>query len=537
MGHGKETPRQKMIGLMYLFLTALMALNVSKDILNSFVLVSDSLERTIDNYKSKNQKVYDEFQNQLVINPKKVEPWKLKADEVKKLADGLYEQIEGLKLGLVTLAEGPESPAIDKEKKTIIANQLSAKDNVDYGGQYLILEGRGKELRLKVEEYRETLLKMLPEDEISLRESIKSTLNTDESESEHEKGVMRSWESQNFEHIPLIADLVMLVKVQTDIKNIETDVINYLFKQISAGDFKFNALSATVIPNSNYIMRGGEYNATVFLAAFDSMQDPEILIGNYKKLGLENYEMVGNYQTLKVEKGKGIYNVVASSIGERSWGGLIRVKRPDGTISSYPFETKYSVAEPNLVISPTKMNVFYYGIDNPVAISVPGIPEDKIKPTIASGATIKKSAEGYDVKPTVKGGTVTIQVSAEIDGKVKPMGSMVFRIKTIPEPKAKVMGYSQGNIERAILMNAPGVTAELEDFVFDLKFRITKYTVATTVSGMTKELNKKGNEFDKEVKDLIKGLKSGTRVNIEDIEAVGPDGVPKTLSPIVFKVK
>jgi gliding motility-associated protein GldM len=201
--------------------------------------------------------------------------------------------------------------------------------------------------------------------------------------------------------------------------------------------------------------------------------------------------MVGNYQTLKVEKGKGIYNVVASSIGERSWGGLIRVKRPDGTISSYPFETKYSVAEPNLVISPTKMNVFYYGIDNPVAISVPGIPEDKIKPTIASGATIKKSAEGYDVKPTVKGGTVTIQVSAEIDGKVKPMGSMVFRIKTIPEPKAKVMGYSQGNIERAILMNAPGVTAELEDFVFDLKFRITKYTVATTVSGMTKELNKK----------------------------------------------
>jgi gliding motility-associated protein GldM len=290
MGHGKETPRQKMIGLMYLFLTALMALNVSKDILNSFVLVSDSLERTIDNYKSKNQKVYDEFQNQLVINPKKVEPWKLKADEVKKLADGLYEQIEGLKLGLVTLAEGPESPAIDKEKKTIIANQLSAKDNVDYGGQYLILEGRGKELRLKVEEYRETLLKMLPEDEISLRESIKSTLNTDESESEHEKGVMRSWESQNFEHIPLIADLVMLVKVQTDIKNIETDVINYLFKQISAGDFKFNALSATVIPNSNYIMRGGEYNATVFLAAFDSMQDPEILIGNYKKLGLENYE-------------------------------------------------------------------------------------------------------------------------------------------------------------------------------------------------------------------------------------------------------
>jgi gliding motility-associated protein GldM len=534
MGHGKETPRQKMIGLMYLFLTCMLALNVSKEVLDSFVLVSDSLERTINNYKSNNEKVYNEFQNQLTINERKVKPWKDKADVVKKIADELYNELEQDKIGLITLAE-PESKALVDGK--VVPKLLASKDNTNYGGEYFNLKPHGKELRLKVEEFRETLLKIIPDDEISLKETIKQSLNTDETESEKEKGVMRSWESQNFEHIPLIADLVMLTKIQTDVKNIETDVITYLFKQISAGDFKFNALSATVIPNSNYVMRGGEYNATVFLAAFDSMQDPEILVGSYKKLGIENYEMVGSYETLKVEKGRGIYNKIASSIGDRKWGGLIRIKRPDGTTSSYPFETEYQVAEPSLVISPTKMNVFYYGIDNPVAISIPGIPEDKLRPSIPNGATINKVASGYEVKPSIRGGTVTVMVSAEIDGKQKSMGSMVFRVKTIPEPKAKVMGSSSGTIERAILMNALGVSAELEDFVFDLKFRITKYTVTTTVGGMTKEINKKGNEFDKEIKDLIKGLKTGSKLIIEDIEAVGPDGVAKTLSPIVFKIK
>jgi len=185
------------------------------------------------------------------------------------------------------------------------------------------------------------------------------------------------------------------------------------------------------------------------------------------------------------------------------------------------------------------MNVFYYGIENPVAISVPGIPSDKIKVSIPDGgATIKKAGNAYEVKPTKRSGTVNVAVAAEIDGKSKSMGSMLFRIKTIPEPKAKVMGYSSGSIDKAVLSAASGVQADLEDFVFDLKFKITKYTVTTTVSGgMTKELHKTGGTFDSEVKNLIKGLKANSKLIIEEIEAMGPDGVPRALSPIVFKVK
>ena len=536
MGHGKETPRQQMIGLMYLFLTCMLALNVSKDVLDSFVLVSESLGKTVKNYETKNQKVYDEFEKQLTINENKVRPWKDKADGFKELTDSLCNLIENYKKGFLTLAENSNVENVIKGDRYVI-DSMNSKDNIDFGGQYFILEGRGEILKGKLNEYRDAALALIPESEISIIDGIKGTLNTD-SHTDKE-GAIHTWEARTFEHIPAVADIVMLDKLKTDIKNIETDVINYLFKQISAGDFKFNALSATVIPNSNYVMRGNEYTATVFLAAFDSTQAPEILVGSYKKNGPENYEMVGAYETLTVTRGKGVYKKVASSLGERKWGGLIRITRPDGTVSSYPFEESYQVAEPSLVISPTKMNVFYYGVENPVAISVPGIPADKIKVSIPDGgATIKKVGSSYEVKPTKRNGTVSVAVAAEIDGKPKNMGSMLFRIKTIPEPKAKVMGYSSGNIEKTILSAASGVQADLEDFVFDLKFKITKYPVTTTVSGgLTKEIKKTGGTFDNEVKTLIKGLKANSKLIIEDIEAVGPDGVPRALSPIVFKVK
>ncbi len=534
MGHGKETPRQKMIGLMYLFLTALMALNVSKDVLNSFVLVSESLEQTVTNYKTKNEKIYNEFDLQYMQNKAKVEKWKSLADQVRAKAQGLYDQLESHKLGLVTLAEGPESAAIVEGK--VDANLLESKDNIDYGGQYFIVDKHGEELRKQIDEYRELLLTMIPEEEENLRSNIESTLDTHPHKAKKDEAP-HPWESAVFEHIPLVADLVMLAKLQTDIKNVETDVITYLFKKISASDFKVNKMSATVIPNSSYIMKGNEYRAEVFLAAYDSTQNPEILVGNYKATGSNSYEMIGSYKTLDIENGKGIYKLSPGSLGNQKWRGIIRVKSPDGGVSDYPFEQEFEVSEPSLVISPTKMNVFYYGIENPVAISVPGISESNIEATIpGGGASIRKVKDGYEVKPTKSGGTVAVSVSAKIDGKLKPVGKMEFRIKTIPEPKAKVMGQASGAISKAIISNAPGVVAELEDFVFDLKFRVTRFTLSANVGGYTREMVSTGNSFTSEQKEFLKTIKVNSKINIEDIQAVGPDGRTISLSPLIFKV-
>jgi gliding motility-associated protein GldM len=536
MGHGQETPRQKMIGLMYLFLTALMALNVSKDVLNSFILVGESLEKTINNYKSKNEKLYEEFSKQNALNQDKVGPWKREADKVKEKANELFELLEGHKVGLAKYAEGEESKAVQDGKFQI--DLLDQKDNIDKGGEYFGELGykHGVTIREQINEYRELLLEIVPENQEELRHNIEHTLETHDHPGK-EGEAPHSWVSVTFEHIPLIADFVILTKLQTDVKNMETDVVNYLFNQISAGDFKVNAMEATVIPNSSYVMKGSEYSAKVFLAAYDSTQAPTILIGDYKEISEGKYEMLGAFDSLKVEQGKGIFSRMAQSVGDKKWGGLIKIKSPNGGESMYPFNVEYQVAEPNLVVSPTKMNVFYYGIENPVAISVPGIPADKILPSIPSGATIRKVSDGYEVKPTKKSGTVQVQVFAQIDGNRKSMGSMEFRIKTIPEPKSKVMGQSSGSISKALLSNAPGVYAELEDFVFDLKFQITQFTLVSQDGIYTRELNAKGNSFTREQTDAISAAKKGARITIENIEARGPDGQVKPLAPIVFKLK
>ncbi|MBI9066616.1 MAG: gliding motility protein GldM [Salinivirgaceae bacterium] len=536
MGHGKETPRQKMIGLMYLFLTALMALNVSKDVLNSFILVGESLEKTIKNYESKNEKLYQEFEKQHTLNPDKVGEWMEEANKVRKSAEELFKMLEGHKMGLAVYAEGPEAPAVASGEFNI--KLLDQKDNIDKGGEYFGELGKkhGVEIKKAINEYQELLLERIPKSEKELRHNIEVVLETHD-HPDPEGGAPHSWVSATFEHIPLIADFVILSKLQTDVKNMETDVANYLFNQITAGDFKVNAMAATVIPNSSYILKGSEYAADVFLAAYDSTQAPSILVGNYKENEDGTFNMVGSYDSLIVEGGRGKYKVNTSSTGTKEWGGLIRITAPDGGIQMYPFKESYQVAIPSLVVSPTKMNVFYYGIENPVAISVPGIPANDIKPRIASGATINKVKDGYIVKPTKRTGNVSVQVYADINGTQKSMGAMEFRIKTVPSPIAKVMGQASGSISQAMLSNAPSVYAELEDFVFDLKFVITKFTLVAQDGIYTREYISKGSQFTNEQKGAIKAAKRGSRITIENIEAKGPDGIDKPLSPIVFKLK
>ncbi len=534
MGHGKETPRQKMIGLMYLFLTAMLALNVSKEVLNSFIYVGDSLEKTVENYKSKNDKVYNEFDKAYMQNQEKVGPWKTKADEVRKKTDELVETLENDKVGLAKYAEGDDTKSVVDGKFYI--NLLDQKDNIDKGGEYFGELGKKHGVKLKemLEDYQKLLLGIIPESETELTHNIETTLET--KEHVDDEGVTHTWVSHTFEHIPLIADFVMLAQLQTNVKNMETDVINYLYTQISAGDFKVNKMEGTVIAKSSYVMVGGEYSAKVFIAASDSTQDPEIYVGDFKSLGDGKYEIPDNAEKLEVKNGKGIYTKPASSVGDKKWGGLIKLKSPDGGESYYPFHEEYKVAQSNVVISPTGMNVFYYGIANPAEISVPGIAESDITPRIPEGATITKVAKGYEVKPTKQRGNVSIQVYANIDGTQKLMGSREFRIKVIPAPQPKIMGKAGGTISKAYLQNAPGVYAELEDFVFNLKYEVTKFTVVTQDGIYFRTLTANGTNFTADQRSSIAAAKRGSRITIEDIEARGPDGRTVPLSSLVFKI-
>jgi len=516
MSEKKLSPRQKMIGMMYLVLTALLALNVSASILNAFVLIDESLNKTGQNLKKKSDAVMNEFTKAEKLNPAKVKEWKDKADKSLKMADELYTYVADIKTSIVKIADGSDVAF----KKEHAARTVQKKDENNVPGQVMILQGKGLELKGKIEKFRADLIALVKDKTLNkgVVENINATLATGEVVGE--EGGLQKWEIGNFDQLPLIAVIAMLSKIQNDIRNAEADILSYLLTAIGAEDLKFNKIEAIVKTPSSYVNEGQKFEAEIFIAASDSTQDPEILVGGAK---------------LPVKNGKGIYNGSTTGVGEKTFGGIIKIQTNSGP-KEFDFKSTYQVGRPALVVSPTKMNVFYIGVENPVEISVSGVPESNLRVSISDGS-ISKAAQGYIVK-VKKPGKVNISVSAEIDGATKSMGSKEFRVKTVPDPIAKVAGKKEGFIAKNVLLTAPGPVAEMENFDFELRFTISSFVVSATLKGgYDEEAKATGTRFNAKQLDLIRQVPAGRKVYIEQIKATGPDGSTRSLPPCNFKLQ
>jgi len=541
MGHGKETPRQKMIGMMYLVLTAMLALNVSAEVLDAFSAVDEGLNKTTHNYVQKNKELYKEFDEQYAINQTKVKPWKEKSDEVKRRSEELFSYIQNLKLEIVRENQGEDTEAITEDGE-IVNDLLMGKDKYDVASRILIgsnNNGKAFDFKEMIADYREYLVSLCDPSDERIIQSIKSNLDTSDPPPNKE-GESKSWEVKHFGQMPLAAVMPLLTKFQVDIRNSETEMVRYLLNQIVAGEITFNKLEATIIPNTSYVLQGNDYSADVFLAAVDTTQPPVVLVGDYDSTRLDDgtwqYNMVGNYDTLDVIQGKAKYQVRGQTIGTHEWRGLIKLIDPSGNYIVKSFQKSFQVAKPNLVVSPTKMNVFYVGVDNPVSVSIAGVPGNKIVPSITNARIRKRSDGEYIVNPTRPGNSI-VSVQAEIDGVMKNMGTAQFRVKPVPDPVVKVAGKQGGKIEKNVLAAQAGVFAEMENFDFDLEFKIIEFTVSTTDrGGYFKGEKAKGTNFTQAQYDLINNLRRNSRVNIEDVKAVGPDGSVRNLPPIVFEI-
>ena len=541
MGHGKETPRQKMIGMMYLVYTSMLAMNVSADLLNAFVLVDSGLSQTTHNYATKNAQTYAEFTQAEMLNPGKVKPWREKAEAVHTQSQELYSFIKDLKYNLVKTSDGEKSPAL-LPNGDVDGMLVETKTNTDVPGLVLIEQGNGAELRKKVASYRDAILNLIDKERDSaLYGTINEMLNTDDPPATND-GIQHTWESYRFEHIPLVAVLPQLTKVQVDVLNAEADVMSYLMSRIDAGDFKFNRLEAVVIPSSDYVMRGETFNAQVFMAASDTTQRPTIYIGAYdsvrnEKTGEWNYSMRGSYDTVPVsDGGRGMYRRVAASTGRVSWGGLVEFAGPQGDKIRLPFKHSYTVSEASVAVSPTKMNVFYLGVDNPVDISASGVPLDQIKVSVSDG-TITRSGNGYLAKVTGRPGAV-VKVTVSAGGKV--MGVKDFRVKKVPDPLPSLFGVSPDamTLRKSQLTSSQGVVAAMpEDFDFDMKFTVLGFTVGAVVGGYLTEQVSTGPQFTDRQKQLMQNLTAGMQLTITNIRVKGPDGVVRTLQPKVYKIQ
>ncbi len=521
-----------MIGMMYLVLTAMLALNVSKEAVEAFKKVDNSLTLTIANYGVKNDRIYQEFERAAAENPTKAGAYKTKALEIKERADEIFNYMQGLKVEIIKTAERDENtPAVRGTE--VIIDEVQRIDENNVPSQILIganENGKAFALKTMLVDFREFLIETLEGKNPTAEEALRKSLNTDDGRDPG--GDPERWENLTFHALPLVAVITILSKMQVDVRNAETEVLNHLYSQIDAASYKFNKLEAVVIPDANYVTLGSSYSAKVFISAIDTTQKPRILIGD---------------QEIPIDQtGKGIYSVKPSSVGTKPWGGVIMLKSPSGEEIKYPFKSSYSVGVPNVVVSPTAMNVMYFGIPNPIDVSVPGVSPENIKIRVVNGTftteKVKRSGGenfrgNWAVRPAKAGTNVQVIVSAtEAGGRTTSYPPIEFRVKSIPKPEARFAGKNGGSISPNVATAQQGVFAVLPDFDFDLQYKVTGFSILYTDRMGDFEEPSTSSSLSAKQKELLKRLTRGKYLTIKDIKAVGPDNRSVDLSPMLFKI-
>ena len=498
-----ETPRQKMIGMMYLVLTAMLALNVSAAILNGYTQVDDSLHATIDTMQDSNAETYATFKAALDKNPEKTQEWYDKAMEVKRVSDEFFGYVQKFKDDMVLLADGKKAVMNAK------VSEIGKKDDTNIPAQYAINEGHATELKEKINRFRNFLIKYTEEapGATMFHEEMNRTFVTDDGE--NAEGDPVTWENMIFNEMPMCASITILTKLQNDIRHCEGVATRLLLGATDAGDLRVNKFNAYVIPSANYVVKGTKYTAQVILAAIDSTQTPEYYV-NGQKLN-----------------SKGVYEVVANTVGVQKITGKIGYMDQQGVMQYLPFEREYTVGEPTATISNTDLNIMYRGYDNPFSISVPGVSAHLLQVKCAQ-ASIQHDDNMWIIRPSADSpDNLEIEVYATIEGTPTLMGSQLYRVKNLPRPDAyfEINGVptEDTRVPRAQLINPKNriVASYGADGLVQAKFEITGFQVKLPTGA---SISVKGDHFDNKALDAIKKLKQGNTVNLMYIKAKGPDG-------------
>ena len=457
-----KEPRQIMINLMYLVLTALLALNVSNEILNAFKTLSSSIDKSNQSITQNTSELYaaikkgEEEKGQY----EKVHKYRLQADEVVAKSDAMIAYLDNWKKKIIMEAGG-----YDKEEKTMPAN-LS---NIDATTKLLVEEKGGEELKKKITEMREFLLAQIP-DANAVAPLMPLVIQPAKKSDNNPKG---DWSMENFEHMPSIAALALFSKFQNDVRSSEAMVIRELAELAHTKDLKFDTLMAIAVPKSTYLLQGEKLEATILLAAFNKANKPDIHIAQ------------GGGSAKPVENGVIPWETTVSGTGMQTVAGTLTYQAPGQEAKSYPWKFEYMVGSTGASLQLDKMNVFYIGVDNPVTVSAAGYSIEAVSLELPAGATQTGSNGHYTIKVAAPNPNFVVNIMAvpKSGGVPVKISSMPIRIKRIPDPVATVLGKNQGNISAALLREAIAPAAKLDNFDFDAKFVVREFTFAMTPKG------------------------------------------------------
>ncbi len=493
-----KEPRQKMINIMYLVLTALLALNVSSEILNAFKVVDKSLTTSNTNLSSANETLYKSLQAKVAdpITAEKAKIWNAKAEQAKKISGDLYSFIDGIKTQLKAEA-GSKMVTVDgqqveqfKEDDLEAATRLFGNGP---GGKNL-----GPQLEQKLKDYKVAMLAIDPE----IKSQFASTLSVDGAAAKGQDGKVKSFTDAYFHMTPTVAGITLLSKFQNNVKNSENQVVTFCHAKVGEVKVKFDKTGVLIGQSANYVMPGQEIEVTAGIGAYSSAAAPQISI---------------NGSGVSVVDGQGKYKFPASGAGAHKVPVTIRYKDQDGNEKTETKNVEYTVGTPGgAAVMLDKMNVFYIGVDNPVTI---GSPTGWDKTNVSmSGGSIGGSGSNRTVRVSAIG-PASITVTA--DGK---SSQFAFRVKKIPDPVFKV-GSGRPRVPAVEFKNQQFARAELENFDFDLKYSVVSATVYFSGAGFpnvqTTTLNGGGLGG---LSAFLSRCGPGSVVTFDNVKVSGPDG-------------
>ena len=494
-----------MINLMYVVLMAMLALNVSTEVLEGFSIVEESLRRTTQNASSENDTMYADFEDQMKSNPQKVRAWFEKATAVKEMSDSLFNFAQQLKVEIVREADGSDANLYDIKRK----EDLEAASHVMLAPG----TGKGKKLFNAINSFRERILKMVTDPR--QRAIIESNLTT--KLPKNAKTMGKNWQEYMFEDMPVAAAVTLLTKLQSDIRYAEGEVLHTLVANIDMKDIRVNKLSAFVIPNAQTIVRGDKFSAQIVMAAVDTTQTPEIYIGG-RRMNLRN----------------NTYEFITGRTGDFNLSGYITMRNGSGDVIRRDFNQKYTVVDPSATVSADLMNVLYAGYTNPMSISIPGVPLNKVSATMSGGSLQPVGPGKYIARPSAVGKDVTISVLSLQTGSAKQVGQFTFHVRKLPDPTPYIAigdnRFRTGGLAKASLMSCGGIKAAIDDGLLDIPFRVLSFeTVFYDNMGNAVPMVSNGDSFTQRQRETFRSLSRNKRFYITRITAVGPDGIRRTL--------
>ena len=491
MAGGKQTPRQKMVNLMYLVFIAMMALNMSKEVLTAFGLINESLVEANNDAEERNTAFMAGLAAKADEQPKTYKPLQEKAQKIQSISSDLNNYIGTLKEGALATQEDPEN--------------YETMDNSNYFDEKFYqskVTKEGQEFVAEINDYRNQMIALIGENYPTIAEEVENKFSTEKIKDR--EGVEKEWIYYNFVGFPLIASITKLTQMQNDIKTVENEVLSSMLQGEMTSQLSMSNYEAIVVPTKTAFFSGEQFQGKVVLGRFDNSL-------TFDKVVVNDNELTGQTGQVNLE-------FPAGNVGQQDITGELQFKEGD-SIVSIPIKSSYTVIpEPNsAVISADKMNVVYRGVKNPMTISIPGVPSVSAN---APGLSPSGGAGSYVMDVTnVKSREVTINVSGELPGGKTVSSSKKFRIKEIPRPVG-VIGVKDGSdgiirMPRNQVEISP-IGATLPDFDFDLNLTVSGFKFQVTGKPAV-QVN--GNRLTGSAKAALAGAKRGATVQIFDIQA------------------